>query len=31
MGEGGADTTIPIAGSKACNFASKEIQDYFLL
>lgn len=29
MGEGGTDTTIPISGNKACNFASKEIQDYF--
>lgn len=29
MGEGGTDPTIPIAGNKACNFASKEIQDYF--
>lgn len=29
MGEGGTDPTIPIAGNKACNFASNEIQDYF--
>ncbi len=29
MGEGGTDPTIPISGNKACNFASKEIQNYF--
>lgn len=28
LGEGGTDATIPIAGNKACNFASKEIQSY---
>lgn len=29
MGEGGTDPTIPIAGNKAANFASKDIQSYF--
>lgn len=28
-GEGGSDGTLPIAGNKACNFASPEIQSYF--
>lgn len=29
MGEGGTDPTIPIAGNKADNFASSEMQSYF--
>lgn len=29
MGEGGTDPTIAIAGNKAVNFASKDIQSYF--
>ncbi|MEC0135701.1 prolyl oligopeptidase family serine peptidase [Paenibacillus macerans] len=29
MGEGGTDPTITIAGNKAVNFASKDIQSYF--
>lgn len=28
-GEGGTDGTLPIAGNKACNFASADIQSYF--
>ncbi|EAZ81112.2 prolyl oligopeptidase family serine peptidase [Algoriphagus machipongonensis] len=28
-GEGGTDTTIPLLGNRAANYASDEIQDYF--
>lgn len=28
-GEGGSDPTIPLAANKACNFASKEVQQIF--
>ncbi|MEN2284161.1 glucan-binding protein [Algoriphagus sp. SE2] len=28
-GEGGTDTTIPLLGNRAANYASPEIQDYF--